>query len=328
MTIRFGILGCASIARRMFAPAIAQVEEAKLVAIASRDASRAAQFASEFGCAAEDDYAALLIRSDIDAVYLPLPPALHETWARKALAAGKHVLSEKPLTTNLAATARLVEEARQADKILGENWMFLHHRQLQFIKDTLASGRLGEIRLLRASFGFPSLPPDNFRYRAGMGGGALLDAGGYTLCIARELLGDPLTLLASHLQTPPTSEVDRFGSALLVSTDGIAAQLAFGFDSHYRCELEIWTANARLTAPRIFTAPPGFAPLIRIETGQGTEEHTIAEDNHFANALRSFIRRINSHDADFDGLLRQAKLTEALKTHAHHTCHQTGPGPA
>lgn len=328
MSIRFGILGCASIARRMFAPAIAQVEEAKLVAVASRDPARAAQFAADFACAAVSDYHALLARDDIDAVYLPLPPALHETWAGHALAAGKHVLCEKPLATDLAATSRLVEAARRAGKVLEENWMFLHHRQLQFIKDRLASGQLGEIRLLRASFGFPPLPPDNFRYRAAMGGGALLDAGGYTLRIARELLGDPLTLLGSHLQTPPDSEVDRFGSALLLSSRSITAQLAFGFDSHYRCELEIWTANARLTAPRIFTAPPGFSPPVRIETGQGGEEHAIAEDNHFANALRHFIRRIARHDTACDGLLRQATLTEALRTHARHPCHQTGPGAA
>ena len=130
------------------------------------------------------------------------------------------------------------------------------------------------------------------------------------------------------MQTPPDSEVDRFGSALLLSSRGITAQLAFGFDSHYRCELEIWTANARLTAPRIFTAPPGFSPPVRIETGQGGEEHTIAADNHFANALRHFIRRIARHDTACDGLLRQATLTEALRTHVRHPCHQTGPGAA
>lgn len=327
-TIRFGILGCASIARRMFAPALTEVDGAFLVAVASRNTTRAADFAKTFGCQAATSYDALLARDDIDAIYLPLPPSLHEHWAMRALAAGKHVLCEKPLTTGLAATRKLVECADRHNRVLAENWMFLHHRQMQTVFNILASGDLGEIKLLRATFGFPPLAADNFRYRADSGGGALLDAGGYTLRIARQLLGDPLEVLGAHLLTPPGSEVDRFGSALLLSPAGISAQVAFGFDCHYRCELEIWTGKGRLLAPRIFTAPPGFMPSIQIDRGTESETLNIPADNHFANAIRHFIGRIESQDRNHDDLLRQASLTEALRNQARDTRHQTRPGTA
>jgi predicted dehydrogenase len=309
--LRFGILGCASIARRMMLPAFAELTEAIPVAVAARDRDRAAAFAAEFGIAAAPDYDALLAREDVDAVYLPLPPALHEHWALRALAAGKHVLCEKPLATSLTSAERLVAAARQAGRVLAENWMFMAHRQLATIDALIADRRLGPLRLLRASFGFPALDPDNFRYRGDLGGGALLDAGGYTLRIARRFLGDPLRLVGGVLETPPGSTVDRFGSALLAG-DGATAQVAFGFDTYYQCELQLWLARGKITAPRIFTAPPGFTAEIVLETASGRETVTVPPDNHFAGSLRDFARRVAAGRPDFDGLLAQAGLVEEI----------------
>jgi len=319
MQINFGIIGCANIARRMFIPALAETTGAQLIAVAARDASHAHALADEFACTAEDSYESLLARTDIDAVYIPLPPSLHEYWATRALVAGKHVLSEKPLTTDLPATYRLIQTAQAARKILAENWMFVHHRQLRTIDELITSGKLGQIRQLRASFGFPELDPENFRYRADLGGGSLFDAGGYTLRIARHFLSDELLLVGSHLLTPANSEVDRFGSALLVSPSGVTAQLAFGFDSFYQCELELWMTQGKISAPRIFTAPPGFSPRLLIETAKGQQEIEVPADNHFANAIQHFIAAIRDSRPNFEDLLAQATLLESFRSHASHT---------
>lgn len=314
--LRFGILGAASIARRMMLPAFADVPEAVPVAIASRDRERAFAIASEFGLVAETDYEALLARDDIDAVYLPLPPALHETWALRALAAGKHVLSEKPLTTSLASAERLVAAAQSAGRVLAENWMFLHHRQLQTINGLVKRRDLGALRLLRASFGFPALDADNFRYRDEMGGGALLDAGGYTLRVARHFLGDRLTVLGAVLDKPQDSRVDRFGSGLLAAPGGATAQVAFGFDIFYQCELQLWFERGRIVAPRIFTPPAGFSPTLQIDSIAGTETLSAPPDNHFAGSLRDFTARVADGRPDHAGLLVQARLLERFRATA------------
>lgn len=310
--LRFGILGCASIARRMMLPAFAEVPEAVPIAIASREREKAESFAAEFNIDATPDYHALLARDDIDAVYLPLPPAEHEHWALHALAAGKHVLCEKPLTTSLASAERLVTAAREHGRILAENWMFLQHRQLAVINTLITERGLGPLRLLRASFGFPALDAGNFRYRRELGGGALLDAGGYTLRVARHFLGDPLQLVGSVLETPAGSSVDRFGAALVTAGECGSAQLAFGFDTFYQCELQLWFANGRITAPRIFTAPPGLATEITLETTGGTEIVTVPADNHFAGSLRDFASRVAENRPDLSGLLAQARLVNEI----------------
>lgn len=308
--MRFGILGAASIARRMMLPAFVDVPEAQAVAVASRDKSRAEALASEFGIQAEHSYESLLARDDIDAVYIPLPPQLHESWALRALESGKHVLCEKPMTTSVASAERMVTAARAAGKVLAENWMFVFHRQLAEV-DVLADAyNLGELRLLRASFGIPELDTDNFRYRATLGGGALLDVGGYPIRVARHFLGDSLEVVGSTLWTPEGSEVDRFGSILLAGEHAASAQLAFGFDVFYQCELQLWFARGKITAPRIFTAPPGHSPLIAVETSAERTDVEVSPDNHFSGALRDFVGRIREGKADFPGLLAQARLME------------------
>src|SRR5262249_52979881 len=110
--MRLGILGCADIAHRRFLPALSAVPGLTLAAIASRDPRRADAAAHRYGCAAVSGYPALLRRGDVDAVYVPLPAAVHARWARAALQAGKHVLVEKPIAQSAARAGELVSLAR------------------------------------------------------------------------------------------------------------------------------------------------------------------------------------------------------------------------
>src|SRR5215212_9491250 len=144
--LRMGVLGCASIAIRRVLPALTEAEGIELTAVASRDPAKARQVAHRFGCAAAGGYDELLDRPDLDAVYIPLPTGLHAHWARRALAAGKHVLSEKPLTCDHATAVSLVEQASKAGLWLMENFMFLHHRQHEEVRTLVAEGRIGAPR--------------------------------------------------------------------------------------------------------------------------------------------------------------------------------------
>ncbi|HEX8962650.1 MAG TPA: Gfo/Idh/MocA family oxidoreductase [Rhodocyclaceae bacterium] len=314
--LRLGVLGCASIARRMMLPAIKALPEAQLVAVASRDPARARAFAGEFGCAAEASYEALLDRPDIDAIYLPLPPAMHEEWSVRALKAGKHVLCEKPAATGLAGAQRMAAAAQAHGRLLAENFMFLFHPQLRAIDDLVAKGELGEIRLLRATFGFPPLPEGDIRYRRELGGGALLDAGCYTLRAARHFLGDTLDV-AGATRNWGANGVDIAGTALLFNPAGVSAQLAFSFDLFYQCELQLILTRGRITAPRIFTAPPTLSPHVVIETAQGRQELGIPPHNHFASSLAHFVQQVRAGATGAPGVASQAELMEGVESSCH-----------
>ena len=118
--VRLGVLGCSAIARRRALPAVAEIPELEITAVASRDAAKAAEFADRFGGTATTGYAALLDDPEVDAVYLSLPTALHHEWARRALRAGKHVLCEKPLTDRADRTRELTALARERNLVLRE----------------------------------------------------------------------------------------------------------------------------------------------------------------------------------------------------------------
>ncbi|WP_018215373.1 Gfo/Idh/MocA family protein [Salinispora vitiensis] len=317
--IRLGVLGCASIALRRFLPALTEVTGIELRAVASRDPARARTVAEQFGCRATDGYDDLLDRADIDAVYIPLPTGLHAYWVSRALAAGKHVLSEKPLTSDHVTARRLVNQAEQAGLWLLENYMFLHHRQHEVVRDLVAAGRIGATRLLTARFGIPPLASTNWRYRGELGGGALLDVGVYPLRAATYFLGPELDVVGSVLRTSPVRGVDLAGHVLLATPSGVTAELSFGFEHAYRSCYSFWGERARLTLDRAFTPPATRQPVIRIEADGHVEEVRLAADHQFRNIAEFFARSVLD-GADYrpqaKAINLQAELIDKVRSRA------------
>ncbi|MFJ3880924.1 Gfo/Idh/MocA family protein [Streptomyces sp. NPDC090077] len=313
--VRVGVLGCADIARRRMLPALRECPGTELVAVASRDAAKARATAEEAGCAAVTGYGALLERTDVDAVYVPLPAALHADWVEAALRAGKHVLAEKPLTTDLAATRRLSALAAGARLVLRENVMFVHHSQHAAVRALLADGAIGELRGLRAEFAIPRLPDTDIRHDAALGGGALWDTGVYPVRAALHFLGDRLeTEGAVLVRGGPGRAVDTAGTALLRTPEGVTAQLAFGLDHGYRSAYEITGSEGRLTVERAFTPPAGHPPQVRLERRTGTEEITLTPDDQVLATVAAFARAVRTGDAAPDpDVLGQAELLDSIR---------------
>lgn len=317
--LRVGVMGCASIAERMVIPAILQTEGLELAAIASRTPEKAQAYAEKFGGEALTGYQSLVDREDIDLIYMPLPTGLHLEWAIPLLKSGKHILLEKSLASNQIEAEAIVQAARQAGKLVKENFMFAYHRQMAWIKDLLQSGRLGTVRCVRASFGFPPFPdPANIRYKPELGGGALLDAGAYTLKVSSELFGDQVEYRASHLAMDSGKGVDLFGGIFLCGPEGMVIETAFGFDHFYQCSLEIWGTKGRLVAERIFTSGPGVVAKIRIEEPGNQEVVEMEPDNHFVNLLRDMVSTIESgrFESGYQEILRQAQLLDLSRNGA------------
>ncbi|HEX3018065.1 MAG TPA: Gfo/Idh/MocA family oxidoreductase [Caproicibacter sp.] len=313
--VRIGILGTSEIAFRRFLPALMKCPEFTYVGVASRDLSRTAPFIEKFGGKGYASYDALLADEDIDAVYVPLPPALHFQWGKKALKSGKHIFMEKPFTTTSADTKVLLSLADEKGLAIHENYMFLYHSQLRWIEKQVRSGAIGDLRLIRAAFGFPKRADTDFRYNKELGGGALLDCGGYTVQLAEYLLGESTHVTAANLVCPDDYEVDLYGTATLENNAGQTAQITFGMDNSYKCELELWGSTGCLTANRIFTAPVDFAPVIDLRTGQRDEQLKLPADDSFRNSIQAFSELIHSpseRGAYVHNVRRQSDLTAKI----------------
>ncbi len=317
--LKVGVMGCASIAGRMVIPAIIASPYLQLIAVSSRDEYKAKEFASKYECEYEVGYEALINRKDIDMIYMPLPTGLHKEWAIKALGQGKHLIIEKSLAANFKDAQDIVNVAKRNRLLVKENFMFEYHRQFAYIQDVIAKGALGEIRCVRSSFGFPPFKDkDNIRYSKQLEGGALLDAGAYTLKIANLLLGENLQVTGAVLNESVDFGVDISGGIMLNDDKGCIVETAFGFDHFYQCELEVWGSKGKLTANRIFTAGPGVKPTIIIENESGMETLEIEEDNHFLNLLNSACETVSSgnFEAEYNAVLSQSALLAEVKEKA------------
>lgn len=125
--LRIGVMGCSGFAARAMIPAMKELPEIELKAVASRNGVKAKTYAERFDCDAVEGYDGLLRREDLDAIYMPLPPGLHEEWISRSLEAGKHVLVEKPFVTDGSAALHLLRKAREKRLLVMENFLFLHH---------------------------------------------------------------------------------------------------------------------------------------------------------------------------------------------------------
>ncbi|QFU89746.1 Gfo/Idh/MocA family protein [Amycolatopsis sp. YIM 10] len=319
--LRMGVMGCADIAWRRTLPAMLANASIDIVAIASRDERRAKEFTDRFGGVPVEGYEAFLARDDVDAVYLPLPGLLHAEWIERCLEAGMHVLTEKPMTASYAETRRLVDYARSAGLVLLENYMFLHHSQHTAVREMLAGGTIGELRLFSSAFTIPPKPAGDIRYQRDVGGGAFLDFGGYPVRAALHFLGPELDIVGAVFKHDREHDVVTSGSMLLCTPDGVAAQLAFGMEHSYRNSYSLSGSTGRLLLDRVFTPPETHQPVLRIERQDHREELVLPADHQFANIIDLFVGAVLDGDdvrAQDEWSLRQAALIEQIEAAALH----------
>lgn len=336
--IRIGILGAADIAARRFLPALKNNSEFVLVGIAGASdeergyviagagntgAHKAAELVAQFGGKVYDSYTSLLEDPDIDAVYIPLPPSLHFAWAMKAIEKHKSVYLEKPCTTCYHDTVELLEKAKQMKVAVFENYVFEKHPQFEYAKklvncENLAEDdilNIGKIRQIRGSFGFPYRGERDFRYNKSLGGGAILDAGGYLLRTMRLLMGENIKIEACRLGRIKEHDVDGYGTALLSNSDGTIAVISFGMDEQYKCELELWGEKGIATFNRFYTPAPGFSPTLSITKGFDTKSIEIEAMDTFTSGIDRFLTLVRDEaeaQAERESIIKQARLLDEL----------------
>lgn len=224
---KIGLLGASKIAVDSIIKPAAVIPKAQMVGVAARDEARAKEYAAEHGIQqAFKDYSALLNSDDIDMVYSALPVSHHAEWAVRALDAGKHVLAEKPFAMNSDEARRVLAAAKANDKRIIEAFHYSHHPAFHKFLDWVHAGKIGKIKSINAVFSAP-IPFDenDIRFRADLGGGAMMDLGCYTIHWTSAILDGAQPTSISAQATLTASKVDEHLTAELSYPNDVAAHI-------------------------------------------------------------------------------------------------------
>lgn len=289
-----GILGVSSFAMQKFIPQLYKSGFFSEIHIASRNYKKALKAKEKYDyLIVSESYNAILNNLNIDAVYLPLPPSEHYRYSKMALEKGKHVMVEKPITTKLEHTQDLIKLAQSKNLVIYENYMFLEHEQFKIIKDAINSGLLGRINRINSTFGYPRKKMPDIRYDGTLGGGALFDAGGYPLKLYMELFGyKDCQLLSAGLLIDINRNIDIFGTAKLVNSNGVFGDISFGIDMEYNCNIVIEGSKGRLSTDRVFTAPENYNVSIEVISSDNKQIIKVNKDNQALKTISVFVNKI------------------------------------
>ena len=266
--LRIGILGAAQIAPQALINPAKENSEVVVAAVAARDASRARAFAAKHDIGrVHDDYDKLIADPDLDAVYNPLPNGLHGRWTRAALAAGKHVLCEKPFTANAAEAREIAELAAQSDRVVMEAFHYRYHPLALRVEEIIASGELGKLERVEAAMCFPLPKFSDIRYNYSLAGGATMDAGCYAVHMARTFGGATPEVVSAQakLRDP---QVDRAMTAELRFADrpyrpGPLLDVVVASAANQRSRGRRPRRAARSQSGAAATFPPALGPISR-----------------------------------------------------------------
>ena len=272
-TVSWGILSTAKIGRTKVIPAMQKGELTKIDAICSRSLASAEATAQALGIPkAYGSYEDLLADPAIQAIYIPVPNHMHVEWTLKCLAAGQHVLCEKPLGLNAKEAAHLLAEAEKyPDLKVMEAFMYRHHPQWIKAKEWVDNGAIGRIVTIQSTFSYYNADPNNVRNQAQIGGGGLLDIGCYCISLSRFIAGKEPNRVVGIIELDPIMKMDRLASGMLdfgdlTSTFTCSTQMAPHQVVH------IYGAKGRVEIEIPFNAPQEEPCRIFLHKGGNTEE--------------------------------------------------------
>jgi Predicted dehydrogenases and related proteins len=318
--VRWGILGAANIALKKVIPGMRGSALAQVVAIASRDIAKARAAANSLGIPrAYGSYQELIDDPDIEAIYNPLPNHLHVPWSIRAAERGKHVLCEKPIALTAREARELLEVRDRTGVQIGEAFMVRTHPQWQKVREIIASGRIGELRLITGHFSYYRRDAGDIRGRVEWGGGALMDVGCYPITISRWLFGAEPTEVMGLIDRDPDMQVDRLTSGLLrfergQATFSCATQLV-----HYQA-MQIFGTTGRIDVRIPFNPPPGDECRIFVDDGRdvegsGIETITLPPVDQYALQADRFseaVRGVGSVPVSLEDAMGNMAVIDAL----------------
>jgi predicted dehydrogenase len=318
--VRWGILGTANIALKKVIPGMQRSALAQVVAIASRDIAKAKAAADRLGIPrAYGSYEELIDDPDIEAIYNPLPNHLHVPWSIRSAEKGKHVLCEKPIGLTAREVADLLAVRDRTGVKIGEAFMVRTHPQWLKVKEIVASGRIGELRLIAGHFSYFRRDPGDIRSRVEWGGGALMDVGCYPITISRWLFGAEPTEVIGLIDRDHDLRIDRLTSGMLrfergQATFSCATQLV-----PYQT-MQIFGTTGRIAVEIPFNAPPADECRIFVDDGSdlsggGVESITFPPVDQYsvqADRFSEAIRGVGSVPVSLEDAMGNMAVIDAL----------------
>ena len=315
--MRFLILGNSSIVARRALPALLQISGVQSIDIASRRPLLQASLPETWNGTIYDDYREAITDSQADVVYISLINSLHEEWAETALRSGKHVIVDKPAFLSLAAAEQLIELAADNGLCLAEAVVFSYHPQFTELQ-RLISEHGGVTRLI-ATFSFPPLADDDFRYQPDFGGGSLYDLGPYAAAVSRIFFADhPEKITCSVVSNHGSTKVDTAFSVMAGYSGGRSYIGHFGFDTDYQNSLTLFGPNIAASVSRIFTTPPDMQ--VQLDVSRKNEVSLVSVDAgdsfklFFASVIDAIEKRCWTRFSD--DLWHDAQILDAMRTSA------------
>jgi len=290
--LRIGVLGAARIAPLALINPAKQNSEVVVAAVAARDASRADAFAAKHDIPrVHESYEALIADPDLDAVYNPLPNGLHGRWTRAALAAGKHVLCEKPFTANAAEAREIADLAAQSDRVVMEAFHYRYHPLALRVEEIIASGELGKLERVEAALCFPLPKFSDIRYNYSLAGGATMDAGCYAVHMVRTFGGETPEVVSAQakLRDP---QVDRAMTAELRFAGGHTGRVRCSMWSSRLLEISAHVVGDRGELRVLNPVTPQFFHRLSVRSTDGKRVERFSRRASYAYQLDAFAAAV------------------------------------
>jgi predicted dehydrogenase len=288
--LKWGLLSTARINRKLI-PAIRDNPRAELISVASRSQSRASGYAAEWSIPrAHGSYEALLEDPDVEVIYVPLPNSLHAEWTVKALAAGKHVLCEKPLALSVAECDQIIEASRAHGVVAMEAVMYLYHPILHEAREMIRDGVVGEVTMVRGNFSFLLDRPDDVRWDPHLGGGSLWDIGSYPVSFIRWIAGEPDRVCG--WQTLSDSGVDDTFAGVLQYAGGMLGVFDCSFLEPFRSKTEVAGTTGRLVIEHPYVVSEKTRLLLYDLDGDEGEEIAVAKRDAYHSEVEALTAAV------------------------------------
>ena len=332
--VRIGVLGTGKIAVRALVDPAPAVPDIKIHRVASREPARAAAFAATHGIAASSSYEHLLADPDIDVVYVALPNAMHAEWSIRALESGKHVLCEKPMSSNAVEAQQVTHAVERTGRVYLEAMHYVHHPFFRRIREVAESGVLGDLTHVEDRFQIPSkvISSDNIRRDFTLAGGALMDAGCYCVHFLRQLWGEPEAVLAATAETTRDDpQVDLGMTTTLAFPGGRTGAVRASFLAEETADAVTTLRGSAGTLEITSIYVPQWGGKLRIDAGDTVVEEAADPTPSYVFQLRHLVRCVRGgapvHTSASDGALTMRAVDDIYET-AGLAPRGTGPSAA
>jgi len=316
MPLGWGIIGPGRIADSAMAPAINALPESRLVAVVSRDRSRAEAFAKKHNAEyAYTDYAEMLRNPEVGAVLITTPNALHPEQAIAAARAGKHVLSDKPLAISTAEAERVVEECRRAGVRLGLNFQTRHQACFEETKRLIDAGEIGSVLVVQVEVSAGANPLRNWRTDPALAGlGSVNNIAVHAYDLLRYLLSSEVTGVMAMFDTGRTGQLETLAMTLLRFANGTMAYVNGNQKTpHYQADIDIYGTGGRIVGDHL--TRPGLDGELRVLTERGETVTPYSNKDAYLRVVAAFndavLHNKEPRASGLDGL-RSVQLTEAI----------------